>query len=918
MVRVEKAGYLTVELANAISESGQGLTVKTMPAVKYGGTALDKDGKPAPLAQISIKIKPELLQELPMRFQTNIVTSDKGEWSSAPLPADASQLMIALNQRDASGTAVVSQLDAAALQLAKPKAIVAVSPALDAPQAAFGVLSNGAQLVKVPAPEQAIVLELMRPWTDGSKWERNTAPVVYGIDLARPEPRITLADVNAKTMWAMKFVIPIDAKQYPIVKFKYRAQNTGSKTEYILRLSHGAADARQIAKLFNKDDLKADGQVHELTANLRDQKMDDGIVECAVALWSDDKPAWLDVVGLSFSAAPDAQASQKLGDDPEIKFNVTTLDGKPLAGAKVTVDAERTNFARNAETDASGSVSIKPLANESHLHMARVEKAGHMTVDRAIEGNTADLKTVPAVRYGGVAINESGQMAANSQIVVRSKNQLLRDLGQASAPVATVVTDDKGRWTTPPLPADAEQLTIQSKTPVNGGEPIVATIEPDKSQTPSEPWPPKGAASPVNVASSDLPTKLKPPATKPAPAAPKMAPITAIVQRVDDSTTSVGWTGIEGDNLLVVAHPQPGKDEPGKIALAEITELTLRKAGTYSPPTTSPSTKPVEVLANARVMLADDDRLAGTISAWKDKKLTIKPAIANSTTIDLPLTSLRQVWCGPADMVKKAQAMKEAPGLEDIAYVAREGDVVSVKGLVIGMEGESLMFRHEGEDRKIALNRIVGLIMAKADEAPADNALYAAIQFANDDQLSGKPAGIEGKDLVIQLRAGPGVRMPVDQIAKLSTRNGRLVYVSDLKPAKVVQTPYFDRVLEYRLDKSLNGKPITLSDGTYQHGISVHSRCVLTYNLDGRFNEFRAKAGFQLPEGKLGQAAIRVVADGKALFENLDARGDQAPADLKLKVDGVRELTLEVDYGKNDDVADRVAWANARLLRSAK
>jgi hypothetical protein len=510
-------------------------------------------------------------------------------------------------------------------------------------------------------------------------------------------------------------------------------------------------------------------------------------------------------------------------------------------------------------------------------------------------------------------------MAANSQIVVRVKNQLLRDLGQPTTPVATVSTDEKGRWTTPPLPADASELTIQSKTPVNGGEAIVATIEADKSQTPSEPWPPKGSAAPVKVAVSESPSKSKPPTTRPAaPSAPKMAPITAIVQKVDDSTTSVGWTGIDGDNVLVITHPQPGKDEPGKIALSEITELTLRKAGAYSAPTTSPSTKPVETLSNARVMLAGDDRLAGTITAWKDKKLTIKPSIASSTTIELPLMNLRQVWCSSADMVKKAQAMKEEPGLEDIAYVSREGDVVSVKGLVIGMEGEKLLFRHEGTDQKISLNRLVGLVMAKADETPADDALYAAIQFANDDQLSGKPVGIEGKDLVIQLRSGPSVRIPVDQIARLSTRNGRLVYLSDLKPTKVVQTPYFDRMLEYRLDKSLTGKPITLSDGTYQHGISVHSRCVLTYNLDGRFNEFRAKAGFQLPEGKLGIAAIRVVADGKTLFENLDARGDQPPANLNLKVDGVRELILEVDYGKNDDVADRVAWANARLLRSAK
>ena len=41
------------------------------------------------------------------------------------------------------------------------------------------------------------------------------------------------------------------------------------------------------------------------------------------------------------------------------------------------------------------------------------------------------------------------------------------------------------------------------------------------------------------------------------------------------------------------------------------------------------------------------------------------------------------------------------------------------------------------------------------------------------------------------------------------------------------------------------------------------------------------------------------------------------PSDINLKVDGVQRLTLEVDFGKNQDVGDRVVWANARLLRSA-
>src|SRR5207248_11386120 len=138
------------------------------------------------------------------------------------------------------------------------------------------------------------------------------------------------------------------------------------------------------------------------------QKIEDSIVEIAVALWSDDKPAWIDLAGVSF-AAPQ-ELAQRIGDDPEIKFQVSTLDGNPLAGAKVTVDSEWQNFARSAETNEKGEVSIKPCANDSHVHMARVEKSGYMPISNIIQATSAELKTVAAVRYGGVATGESGQV----------------------------------------------------------------------------------------------------------------------------------------------------------------------------------------------------------------------------------------------------------------------------------------------------------------------------------------------------------------------------------------------------------------------------------------------------------------------------------------------------------------------------
>jgi hypothetical protein len=93
---------------------------------------------------------------------------------------------------------------------------------------------------------------------------------------------------------------------------------------------------------------------------------------------------------------------------------------------------------------------------------------------------------------------------------------------------------------------------------------------------------------------------------------------------------------------------------------------------------------------------------------------------------------------------------------------------------------------------------------------------------------------------------------------------------------------------------------------------------VLRYDIGRRYERFRAKLGFQQPEGKAGRVAVRVLGDGdKVLHEIPDLRGDQPPVDLDVSVAGVSRLTLEVDFGHDQDVADRVAWADARLIRAA-
>ncbi|HEX3359239.1 MAG TPA: NPCBM/NEW2 domain-containing protein [Tepidisphaeraceae bacterium] len=765
------------------------------------------------------------------------------------------------------------------------------------------LLALQARADSLASPEQSVVIDLHRFWLDASNADSNTPPVVYGFNATSDEPRFTVVDANALALWNYHLALPVDLSKYPILTMKYRAKNVNKEAEYVLRLEVG--DNRTRMNVWKGSDVADDEQIHELKQDLRELNAEGSLGSLGIGLKSGAQPAYIEVLELKFSV-PDGTVTTNLKNEPALRFHLADLSDKPIAGAKVIVDAERSNFARSAQTDQNGDASVSPLVNDAQKHMVRIEKAGYVTTEVANavseSGQALDLKTAPAVMYGGVAHDANGKPAVQAQISIKVKTAYLRDVplgGQTN-----IVTNDQGEWKSQPLPADATQLTISMKQSDPSGKPVSTKLDAAKLQL-EKPAVAMQAAAVV-------------PATKPAavPNKPTANAITAIIQKVDDSTVAAGWTGVDGDQITVVLHPAPGKEESAKIALADISELVLKRGGSFSVPAASPSTRPANMLPHSRVILANGDRMLGTISRWSDKKLSLQPNVSPATTIEFPVPTLRELWCGSADQIKKAQALNEQAGLDDIALVAKDDDVIAVHGIVVGIEDDSLHFRYDNADRKISLNRLVGIIMAKSDEAAAKNSLYESVQLLNDDQISGKLVEIEGKELHLQTLAGTDVRVPIDQIAKITTRNGRLTYLSDLKPTKVEQTPYFDRLLEYRVDKSLTGKPITLADGTYQHGISVHSRCVLTYNLDGRFNEFRSKVGFLLPEGKIGEATIRVIGDNKMLYENLDAKGDQAPADLKLKVDGVHELALEVDYGKNDDVGDRVAWANARLLRA--
>jgi len=371
------------------------------------------------------------------------------------------------------------------------------------------------------------------------------------------------------------------------------------------------------------------------------------------------------------------------------------------------------------------------------------------------------------------------------------------------------------------------------------------------------------------------------------------------------------------------AGTSPDPNAPAAPQAAAATQ-----AGTTQPASTQPvaATQPAAP-TSYQVELAGGGRLRGKIDAWSDQQLRFAPAQLDApatTTLTIPLPHVRAVWAGPAPRVAEAQAIRAAAAADpaaaasDVAYVLRDEKVHAVGGVALGIDGDALRFRYEGEDRRILLGRLVGVVLAAQDEPPEAATFHQAMQLAGGEEiLTGTWTGVgEGaKTLSLRTLWGEHVMLPADKVSTISFKNGRLVYLSDLAPAAVEQVPYFDRVIPFRTDKSLTGGPLKLSDGPTTRGVAVHARCVLHYDLAGAFDTFQTRLGFQQPEGKAGRADVRVLGDGKVVFEKLDARGDPPPLDVNVPVAGVKRLTLEVDFGADEDVGDRVVWGDAKLLR---
>jgi hypothetical protein len=319
-----------------------------------------------------------------------------------------------------------------------------------------------------------------------------------------------------------------------------------------------------------------------------------------------------------------------------------------------------------------------------------------------------------------------------------------------------------------------------------------------------------------------------------------------------------------------------------------------------------------------RVLTLTDGRIGADAVTLSAGRFELTNRLLGKVGVDLGLaTILYQPEEGqlPSTIAKAHRDFNLPKVSKDFLIIANErGKLLPTPGALKSIAADNVLFTVDSGERTVdaAKVRVIELCGATTSKAPAGGMLTAtdgsALPFAAIALADGK----------LTLKA-PGLSadaIKASAVADIYIRSERCLYLSDLKPAKVEQAGMFEPVFNYRVDRNSTGGALAVNGERFERGLGLHSRCELTYDLDGKYGAFAAVIGIDDCAGKRGNAAVKVSADGREVVApvKLVSGGKCVPIRCDLK--GVKQLIITADFGDdNIDVGDHVDLLDARLIK---
>lgn len=337
---------------------------------------------------------------------------------------------------------------------------------------------------------------------------------------------------------------------------------------------------------------------------------------------------------------------------------------------------------------------------------------------------------------------------------------------------------------------------------------------------------------------------------------------------------------------------------------------------------------PDPAAGSVNVILTNGDTVTGTLKPAVKDRLALHSDVAGDLLI-------------PFETIRMAFFLRPGYSRSRTAPVAGKGDVLRLlsgdedvgRVISVGTEGVVFQSKQTGQST-FPVKDVFEIHFETLGRAPQDPVGDGAVDVLCHDgsRFRGTLEELDTRTLKMAgVYKGIGsFSIPVAQLDYIHFNNPQVVYLSDLDPAKMKEHPFVEtegmQIFSYQRDHSVVApdQPIRIKGETFRKGLGVHAYSLLDYKLDGQYKRFTATVGLDDSSGGLGSVVFRVYGDTKKLYESKRIVGTKIkpqsadtrePQAVDVAISGVQELMLVLDFGDDDDVRDRAAWGDARIIK---
>jgi hypothetical protein len=321
----------------------------------------------------------------------------------------------------------------------------------------------------------------------------------------------------------------------------------------------------------------------------------------------------------------------------------------------------------------------------------------------------------------------------------------------------------------------------------------------------------------------------------------------------------------------------------------------------------------------SHVELLIGDRIAGKLqNADSDAVHWRLNFDGKEQVVRIPISSLRVAWLTRSPDVEPDWL--GGPRKRDV-FLTRSGGLVLGALADVDSAKSVLRYQVDGKDQQLDLGRVAAIAFnTELARLRRPKGPYYRATLADGSRLTVTQATFDGKSWSLQTPFKQQIRVPAADIISLDVEQGRVIWLSDLKPADYRYQSFDGEQVTWVPDRCVSGQPMRLKfkegESTYDRGIGLHAECSLTYSLDGLYSRFEAIVGLDAISGVKGDATIKIVVDGKEI--ELPNKGkltiSSGPITLQVDVKKAKDLKIVIGSGEGGNIQDHVNLAESRLI----